>query len=94
MYPVSIDEFFNVASASLKSNKAAGYDDFKPSTIKQVLPYISKPLTHIFNLSFKTGLFPKKLKTEKALPVFKKGDPQAFAKLSPFFLTLMFRKNY
>lgn len=53
MYPVSEDEFLTVASASLKPSKAARYDDFKFSIMKQELPYISKTLTHIFNLSFK-----------------------------------------
>ena len=92
MYTVSEDECLKVANVSLKPNKAAGYDEFKPSIIKHVLPYILKPLTHIVNLSFKTGVFPNKLKTAKVLPVFKKGDPQTFENYRPISLLSCFAK--
>ena len=38
-------------------------------TLKLIKYQISKPLSHIFNLSVTTGVFPAKLKTSKIIPV-------------------------
>ena len=35
---------------------------------------IAKPLTHLFNLSITTGVFPAKLKVARTIPIFKAGD--------------------
>ena len=43
-------------------------------TLKLIKYQISKPLSHIFNLSVTTGVFPAKLKTSKIIPIFKAGD--------------------
>ena len=55
----------------LLSNKSPGYDDVSPRVVKVVIDHISAPLCNIFNKSFKTGLFPDKLKLAKVIPVFK-----------------------
>lgn len=55
---------------SLKSN-AAGYDDITAVVLKQSSNYISFPLTHIINLSFRRGVFRDKLKIAKAIPIHK-----------------------
>lgn len=57
---------------SLKSN-SAGYDKITAALLKQTLDYISPPLTHIVNLTFRHGVFPNKLKIAKALPIFMSG---------------------
>ena len=43
---------------SLRSN-AAGYDDITAQVLKQTCDYIISPLTHIINLYFRCGVFPK-----------------------------------
>lgn len=91
-YPVTVEEVLKVAHTNVKPNKAAGYDDFKPGIIKQVIPYIVKPLTHLCNISFNTGIFPDKLKIAKVKPIFKKGDPSHFENYRPISLLSVFSK--
>jgi hypothetical protein len=43
--------------------------------LKFINTAISIPLAHIFNLSFVNGIFPRKLKTNRTVPIFKSGDP-------------------
>ena len=45
----------------LKSN-TPGHDEIPPNILKHTSSVISTPLTHIINLSIKTGVFPDKLK--------------------------------
>jgi hypothetical protein len=41
----------------LKTNSAADFDEVPLSFTKQCLGYFVKPLTHIYNVSFQTGIF-------------------------------------
>ena len=42
--------------------------------IKFIGPEIAAPLSHIFNLSLRSGVFPNKLKQARVIPIFKSGD--------------------
>ena len=66
---------FDKSISSLKSNKAAGYDDLNSNVILHVTSSIRKPLFHVLRLSIKDGIFPNLLKTSKVNPIFKNGDP-------------------
>ena len=46
----------------LNKNKSNGHDDISPKVVKDIATYIVKPLTHIFNLSFLTGIIPDTFK--------------------------------
>ena len=46
----------------LNANKSNGYDDITSKVIRNIPSHIGKPLTHIFNLSFVTGIIPDALK--------------------------------
>ena len=61
IYPKNVNEISDIVSY-LKSNKSAGYDEISPKVIKSVIPYISKPLCEICNISLNTDKFPDKLK--------------------------------
>ena len=50
------------------------------------------PLTHLFNLSFKTGFIPPCLKTALIKPIFKKGDTDKFTNYRPISLLSPFSK--
>ena len=67
-YPTNLTEISDIV-LSLKSSKSAGYDEISPKispkVIKSVIPYISKPLCEIFNISIYTGEFLNKLKIVK-----------------------------
>uniref|UniRef100_A0A3Q3EDH9 Reverse transcriptase domain-containing protein n=1 Tax=Labrus bergylta TaxID=56723 RepID=A0A3Q3EDH9_9LABR len=60
--------------------------------VKQVIQGIAKPLTHICNLSFKTGKFPRKMKIAKVIPLYKTGDKHHFTNYRPVSLLPQFSK--
>ena len=69
----------------LKTKKAAGHDGIKPVIIKQSCHVLAKPLTHIYNASFETGVMPSIWKTAKVIPIFKNGeryDPNNYRPIS------------
>lgn len=76
--PVSHDEFVKIAFDCLNLTKSAGSDGLRPAIVRKVIPFISKPLIHIFNASLMQGIFPEKLKVTKVVPLFKKGDQNQF----------------
>ena len=64
-----------------------GWDNITSKIIKAPSNHVVRPLTHIFNLSSTTGVFPTELKIARVSPLFKGGvlitDPfQCY----PFFL--------
>ncbi len=71
-----------VASKVLNPRKAAGSDNIRPSILKQVFPFIIKPLTHIFNNSLRSGI-PDQLKIAKVIPIHKKGDKDVISHYRP-----------
>ena len=53
-----------------------GFDEIPMLIIKKTITYIVIPLKHIYNSSFKSGIFPDKLKISKIIPIFKHGENQ------------------
>jgi len=43
---------------NLKGKTTAGYDDVPENLVKRCIQLIKKPLAHIYNVSFNTGVFP------------------------------------
>ena len=60
--------------------------------IKKVISMVADPLTHICNLSLKTGTFPSQMKTAKVIPVYKAGDKHLFTNYRPISLLSQFSK--
>ena len=52
--------------------------------LSKVTDQIVKPLVHIFNLSFSSGIFPREIKTAKVIPLFKNGKDQTFLIIDQF----------
>ncbi len=48
------------------------------TSVKAVIEQMAKPLTHICNISFTTGIFLNELKIAKVNPIYKKDDPSKF----------------
>jgi hypothetical protein len=59
--PITEHEAEN-AIKKLKNSYSVGYDEFPEIVIKNCGQYLVKPIAHIFNLSFQSGIFPKMLK--------------------------------
>ncbi len=57
----------------LDTNKAKGVDEMNPLFLKVAAHIIAPSLTHIFNLSLRTGTFPGAWKCAKVTPLHKKG---------------------
>lgn len=67
-------------------------DDIDMSLVKKVIDGIVEPLTYIYNLSFKTGVFPEKMKLAKVIPLYKAGDSHVFNNYRPISLLSQFSK--
>ena len=88
--PVTDEETANII-ASFKDS-SAGLDELKPVIMKNIKHCIAKPLTHICNLSFKTGVFPQQLKTANVVPIYKSGDEDIFSNYRPVSVLPVFSK--
>ena len=51
-----------------KPKDAMDYDDIIMCVLSRIAPQVVKPLVHIFNLSFSTGIFPSQIKMAKFIP--------------------------
>jgi len=49
----------------LKKYSSTGFDEIPTFLVKQYLCYFIKPLVHIYNVSFQTGIFPDMMKKAK-----------------------------
>lgn len=82
--PVSEGELRNII-LSFPNKYSSGYDEIPMPVIKNSVDLLIKPLMHVINSSFISGIFPPKLKTSKIKTVFKKGnqyDPENYRPLS------------
>jgi hypothetical protein len=59
---------------SMKPKSSSDMDGVSTKMLKLLKFELSVPLTHLFNLSLRTGKFPNKLKTSRTVPIFKTGD--------------------
>ena len=73
---------------NLQNCKGIGLDGFLTSVVKSVSNHIAGPLTHIFNLSFTSGVFPGKLKLATVTPIFKSNDKLSVNNYRPISLSL------
>ena len=90
LMPVIDEETWKII-ASFKDS-SAGWDELKPVIMKNVKHCIAKPLTHICNLSFKTGVFPQQMKTANVVPIYKSGDEKMFSNYRPVSVIPVFFK--
>ena len=67
----------------LKNTSSVGFDETPTFLVKQCLCYLIKPLVHIYNISFQTGIFPDVLKKARVKPLFKRKDRQNIQNYRP-----------
>lgn len=90
MNPVTVDEI-SLCILNLKDS-SPGHDEISAKVVKSVLPYIVKPLTHIFNCSLLNGIIPSPLKTARVSPIFKNNDKQCIGNYRPISVLPCFSK--
>ena len=83
--PVTEDEIISL-SKSLKDNSAPGFDEITSLTIKNILPFLAKPICNLINLIFEKGVCPEHFKTAIVKPIFKKGESQLIENFRPISL--------
>lgn len=71
-----------------------GYDDIPPKLLRLTSEFIAAPLCYTINLSFKTGIFPSKLKIAKVTPIYKTGDVKETNNYRPISILLAFSKIF
>lgn len=80
--PVTQNEVI-MAISHLKNKRCSGYDGITDEIVKKCHSQILEPLTHIIEASFKAGVFPRKLKISKVLPLFKNGERNIVSNYRP-----------
>lgn len=78
----------------LNNKYSTGYDEIPMPIIKCAKFYLLKPLTHIINSSFISGIFPERLKISKTKPLFKNGCSKNVENYRPLSLISSFSKLY
>ena len=58
------------------------HDDISMWVLSRIAPHVVKPLVHIFNISFSTGIFPSEMKIAKVIPLFKNGNTSDYRPIS------------
>jgi hypothetical protein len=66
-------DFINIVNG-FQPKESKDYYEISNKLLKFLKFEIATPLAYIFNLSFATGKFPKKLKIRRTVPIFKSGD--------------------
>ena len=72
--------------AQLKPKNSSGIDNISSKQLKEILPSIVNPVTHIFNLSFQTGYIPLELKLARVVSVHKSDSNSLFNNYRPISL--------
>ncbi|XP_065652667.1 uncharacterized protein LOC136079922 [Hydra vulgaris] len=90
--PILTKSELHTAFNSLKKNKSAGIDQINVNVIKSVFDIIEPSLSHIFNLSLKSGHIPDKLKIAKITPIFKSDDETNISNSRPISVLPCFSK--
>ena len=77
---------------TLPSKTSSGYDNISNKLLKQIKHTILNPLTHIFNLSLMSGVFPENMKLSEIIPLYKKGPKDQMLNYRPILLLITLSK--
>ena len=102
MKHISVDETFYVfptnesevikTCLNIKSKFSSGYDEISNIVAKSIIHSVAKPLAHIYNCSFQSGVFPDTYNISKIIPIYKSGDKCNAANYRPISLLTSFSK--
>jgi Reverse transcriptase (RNA-dependent DNA polymerase)/Endonuclease-reverse transcriptase len=78
----------------LAPKKSSGWDEISVQALKRMSLFILQPFNHLINCSFTSGKFPKNMKLDKVIAVFKKGEKEDASNYRPITMTSSFSKVY
>ena len=93
LHAVEEDEICKIIK-TFDAKKSVGPNSFPIRLLNDFCKPLAKPLSHIINLSFTEGMFPKALKTAKVIPIYKKGDATLCSNYRPISLLPIFSKLF
>lgn len=91
--PITETEIIKVVN-SLSNKHSSGYDEIPTSLMKFCIHEVISPLTFAITTSFRTGVFPDKLKLATVRPLHKKGDGSGVEHYRPISLLPCFSKVF
>ena len=83
--PFTEGEVFKIVN-SICTTKSSGLENVSSGVIKAAFSALISPLTHLYNLSLSTCLFPDKWKEARVVPIPKGGDTSQVTNLRPISL--------
>ena len=89
--PLTHSEVFEAIN-SIQKKKTLDIYGLSVSFISKFALTLSKPLRHIFSLSFSQGIVPQQLKIAKVIPIFKSGSRTSMDNYRPISLLCVFSK--
>ena len=89
--PADEEVVINTVKACTRK-KSTYFEDISMDVVAKVIPVISKPVTYICNIPFKTGEFPSRMKIAKIKPIFKCGAKTDIGNYRPIYLLPQFSK--
>ena len=92
MIPVDEEEVITIVTGCTKHRDLQTLKMIDMDTVAKVVSVIYKPLGHIFNISFRTGVFPSIMKIANVIPMFKSGTKTDVTKYRPISLLPQFSK--
>ena len=87
------DEVLTILT-SINPNKSADFVGISPRFVKLSAFSMYENLTHIFNISFRSGMFPDKMKVAKVIPIHKTGSKMELSNYRPISLLPIFSKIF
>ena len=91
MRPVDEEEVITTVTGCTKK-RSSDFEDISMDTVAKIVSVICKPLAHICNISFRTGVFPSRMKIAKVIPMFKSGIKTEVTNYRPISLLPQFSK--
>lgn len=88
------EEEIIVALKKLKPKLTRGPDDIPAFVVRDCAYVLAKPLTILFNLSLKTGVYPSLWKVSRICPVHKKGSKNNIENYRPITIICNFAKVF
>ena len=92
LYDTTSDEVKNVID-KLEGKTSCSVDDISSKVVKYVAPFISVPLSHIYNLTFSSGKILDQFKVALVTPVYKSSDKNTFCNYRPISVLPCFAKT-